>query len=46
MTKLALAIVLMLALIGSSFAQNTPNAGKKNSAQAKHQHPAASLWGQ
>ena len=37
MTKLALAIVLMLAFTESCFAQTTPNAGKKPSAQAKPQ---------
>ena len=35
MTKLALAMALMLAFTGSSFGQNAPNAGKKSIAQAK-----------
>jgi hypothetical protein len=45
MTRLVLAIVLMLALIGSSFAQNTPNAGKKNSAQTKQSASDCKLVG-
>jgi hypothetical protein len=34
MTRLALAIPLVLAFIGSGFAQNTPNVGKKGSTQS------------
>jgi hypothetical protein len=34
MTRLALAILLVLAFIGSGFAQNAPNVGKKSSAQS------------
>ena len=39
MTRLVISVVI-LAFIGSSFAQTTPSAGKKHSAQAKSQ-PAA-----
>jgi hypothetical protein len=34
MTRLALAILLVLAFIGSGFAQNRPNVGKKSSTQS------------
>ena len=40
MKKLASTIFLLLVLAGSSFAQNTPIAGKKPSAQAKPKQSA------